>query len=159
MKRFNRTLKSRLYRYFTAANTTQYMDILPSLVQRYNEDVHRSIGMAPKDVNVKNEAEVWQRLYGQITKTRRRGRLKAGDKVRLSERVKTFKKGYLLQWTEEVFRIQRVIQGPVLMYKVEEMTGRPSKVRFTRRIYRKSRWARTCYGASRKYLNDAAGKC
>ena len=71
-------------------------------------------------MNVKNEAEVWQRLYGQVTKTRRRGRLKAGDKVRLNERVKTFKKGYLPQWSEEVFRIQRVIQGPVSMYKVEE---------------------------------------
>ena len=130
VERFNRTLKSRLYRYFTAANTTQYLDILPSLVQRYNEDVHRSIGMVPKDVTVKNEAEVWQRLYGQVTKTRRRGRLKAGDKVRLSERVKTFKKGYLPQWTEEVFRIQRVIQGPVLMYKVEEFDGTPVKGTF-----------------------------
>ena len=130
VERFNRTLKSRLYRYFTAANTTQYLDILPSLVQRYNEDVNRSIGMAPKNVTVKNEAEVWQRLYGQVTKTRRRGRLKAGDKVRLSERVKTFKKAYLPQWTEEVFRIQRVIQGPVLMYKVEEFDGTPVKGTF-----------------------------
>ena len=130
VERFNRTLKSRLYRYFTADNTTQYLDILPSLVQQYNADIHRSIGMAPKDVNVKNEAEVWQRLYGQVTKTRRRGRLKAGDKVRLSERVKTFKKGYLPQWTEEVFRIQRVIQGPVLMYKVEEFDGTPVKGTF-----------------------------
>ena len=130
VERFNRTLKSRLYRYFTAANTTQYLDILPSLVQRYNEDVHRSIGMAPKDMTVKNKAEVWQRLYGQVTKTRRRGRLKAGDKVRLSERVKTFKKGYLPQWTEEVFRIQRVIQGPVLMYKAEEFDGTPVKGTF-----------------------------
>ncbi|XP_044168385.1 uncharacterized protein LOC122952591 [Acropora millepora] len=86
--------------------------------------------MAPKDVTVKNEAEVWQRLYGQVTKTRRRGRLKAGDKVRLSERVKTFKKGYVPQWTEEVFRIQRVIQGPVLMYKVEKFDGTPVKGTF-----------------------------
>ena len=130
VERFNRTLKSRLYRYLTAANTTQYLGILPSLVQRYNEDVHRSIGMASKDVTVKNEAEVKQRLYGKVTKTRRRGRLKAGDKVRLSERVKTFKKGYLTQWTEEVFRIQRVIQGPVLMYKVEKFDGTPVKGTF-----------------------------
>ena len=130
MERFNRTLKSRLYRYFTAASTTQYLDISPSLVQRYNDDVHRSIGMVPKDVTVKNEAEVWQRLYGQVTKTRRRGRLKEGDKVRLSERVKTFKKGNLPQWAEEVFRIQRVIQGPVLMYKVEEFDGTPVKGTF-----------------------------
>ena len=35
VERFNRTLKSQLYRYFTAANTTQYLDILPSLVQQY----------------------------------------------------------------------------------------------------------------------------
>ena len=86
--------------------------------------------MAPKDVTVKNEAEVWQRLYGQVTKTRRRGRLKVGDKVRLSERVKTFEKGYFLQYTEKVFRIQRVIQGPVLMYKVEEFDGTPVKGTF-----------------------------
>ena len=60
VERLNRTLKSRLYRYFTVANTTQYLDILPLLVQRYKKDVHPSIGMAPKDVTVKSEAEVWQ---------------------------------------------------------------------------------------------------
>ena len=130
VKQFNRTLKLRLYWYFTAANATQYVDILPSLVQWCNEDVHRTIGMAPKDVNVKNEAEVWQRLYGQVTKSRQQGRFKVGDKVRLSEWVKTFKKDYLPQWTEEVFRIWHVIQGPVLMYKVEEFDGTPVKGTF-----------------------------
>ena len=50
--------------------------------------------------------------------------------MRLSERVKTFKKGYLPQWAEEVFRIQRVIQGPVLMYKVEKIDGMPIKGTF-----------------------------
>ena len=50
--------------------------------------------------------------------------------MRLSERIKTFKKGYLPQWAEEVFRIQRVIQGPVLMYKVEEIEGTPVKGTF-----------------------------
>ena len=55
---------------------TRYVDILDivdifvvPLVQWYNEDVHRSIGMAPRDVTTANEAEVWQRLYGQVTKT------------------------------------------------------------------------------------------
>ena len=36
----------------------------------------------------------------------------------------------LTQWTKEVFRIQRVIQGPVLMYKVEEFDGTPVKETF-----------------------------
>ena len=124
-ERFNRTLKTRLYRYFTAANTLQYLDVFQSLVDQYNADVHRSIDMASRDVDATNEVQVWQRLYGKVTKTRKRERLKVGDMVRLTERIRPFKKGYLPQWTEEVFKIRRVIQGPVLMYKVEEFDGTP----------------------------------
>ena len=46
--RFNRTLKGRMYRYFKAANTLTYLDVLPASVKAYNSDVHRSIGMAPR---------------------------------------------------------------------------------------------------------------
>ena len=103
-ERFNRTLKSRLYRYFTAANKVQYLDAVPPLVAQYNADVHRSIGMAPQDVNVTNEAQVWHRLYGGRTR-KRCSPFQVGDYVRLTERLKPFKKGYLPQWTEEVFKI------------------------------------------------------
>ena len=130
-ERFNRTLKTRLYRYFTAANTFRYLDAIQPLVDQYNADVHRSIGMAPKDVDVTNEAQVWHRLYGQRVQTRkRRSPLQVGDMVRLTERVKPFKKGYLTQWTEEVFRIRRVLPGPVLTYKVEEFDDTPIRGTF-----------------------------
>ena len=62
VERFNRTLKERLYRYFTAANTLQFDDVLPELVQGYNATRHRSIGMAPQDVTWDNEEAVWKRL-------------------------------------------------------------------------------------------------
>ena len=68
VERFNRTLKLRMYRYFTAANTLCYEDVLQSLVRGYNATRHRSIGMAPKDVNWKNERAVWKRLYGSRKK-------------------------------------------------------------------------------------------
>ena len=58
VEQFNRTLKQRLYRYFTAANTLEFVDILPDLVEGYNATPHRSIGMAPKQVNWKNEKAV-----------------------------------------------------------------------------------------------------
>ena len=35
VERFNRTLKERMYRYFTALNTYRYVDALPALVQGY----------------------------------------------------------------------------------------------------------------------------
>ena len=129
-ERFNRTLKTRLYCYFTAVNTYQYLDALPPLVAQYNADVHRSISMAPQDVNVDNEAQVWHRLYGKRTRAQKRSPFQVGDTVRLTERLKPFKKGYLPQWTEEVFKIRRVDPGPVLTYKVEEFDGTPVRGTF-----------------------------
>ena len=63
VERFNRTLKSKLYRYFTAANTLRFVDVLPKLVQQYNDTYHRSIGMAPAKVTPWNVQDVWHRLY------------------------------------------------------------------------------------------------
>ena len=62
-ERFNRILKQKLYRYLTAKNTRAYSQVLQSIVQGYNATVHRSIGIAPKDVTDVNEAQVWHRLY------------------------------------------------------------------------------------------------
>ena len=63
VERFNRTLKSKLYRYFMAANTLRFVDVLPKLVQQYNDTYHRSIGMAPAKVTPWNVQDVWHRLY------------------------------------------------------------------------------------------------
>jgi len=55
VKWFNRTLKAKMYRYFTHANTRRYVDVLADLVHSYNETRHRSIGMAPNEVGQHNE--------------------------------------------------------------------------------------------------------
>lgn len=55
VERFNRTFKDRLYRYFTVKNTLRYLLVLPDLVKGYNASYHHTIGMAPNQVNLKNE--------------------------------------------------------------------------------------------------------
>ncbi len=60
VERFNRTIKARMWCYFTENNTLTYTDILPSLVDAYNHSYHRSIGMTPAQVTAKNEELVWQ---------------------------------------------------------------------------------------------------
>ena len=47
VERFNRTLKSKLYKYFTAANMLKYVDVLPKLMYQYNHTYHKSIRMSP----------------------------------------------------------------------------------------------------------------
>ena len=115
-----------MYRYFTSANTLCYEDVLQSLVRGYNVTKHRSIGMPPKNVTIKNERRVWQRLYGQPLKpVRKKPRFRVGDRVRLNKKHRTFKKGYLPSWTEEVFTLDRVNHGPVNTYKIRELDDTP----------------------------------
>ena len=44
VERVNRTLKSKLYCYFTAVNSLRYIDVLQDLVDSYDNTYHRSIG-------------------------------------------------------------------------------------------------------------------
>ena len=107
VERFNRTLKSKLWRYFTKHNTRRYLDVLPHLVNVYNHSPHQSIGMAPLDVTTDNQAQVWFRLYADPIEYKD-PTFQVGDSVRISKARRTFKKGYLPQWTEEIFTIVRI---------------------------------------------------
>ena len=50
VERFNGTLKSRIWTYFTAHQSRHYLDILPKIVDYYNNTYHRTIGRAPNQV-------------------------------------------------------------------------------------------------------------
>src|SRR5271156_5836151 len=60
-ERFNRTLKTKMWRHFTRTGNYRWVDVLPELITSYNSAVHRSIGMAPIEVNIENEHELWLR--------------------------------------------------------------------------------------------------
>ena len=47
VERWIRTMKEKMWKYFTDKNTNIYIDILPSLVKDYNNTRHSSIKMAP----------------------------------------------------------------------------------------------------------------
>ena len=108
VERFNRTLKERMWRYFTKHNTRRYVDVLTDLVKSYNNTYHGSIKLAPVQVNSSNQEFVWQNLYGQQPTSKPSSYLKEGDRVRISKVKKQFEKGYLPSWTEELFTISVV---------------------------------------------------
>ena len=132
VERWHRTLKQRMFRYFTAHNTLRWIDVLPQLIRNYNKSFHRSIGMAPSNVNESNSEQVWNRLYQARYQPKRppKPTLRVGDKVRLQKKHRPFKKGYLPGWTEEVFSVSKVKKGPLPLYKVVEWDGTPIKGTF-----------------------------
>lgn len=122
VERFNRTLKQRMYRYFTLKGTLKYINILQDLVKSYNNSYHRSINRTPAAVNARNEDDVWFTLYGNQP-PKRGFAFNVGDKVRISKVKKTFAKGYLPNWSEEIFKISKRIPRNPPVYKLIEFDG------------------------------------
>ena len=72
VERWNRTMKAKMFKYFSANSTRKYIDILDELVDRYNNKIHSSIGMSPKEASEpKNETKVWRKLYDDYVPTKR----------------------------------------------------------------------------------------
>ena len=121
VERFNRTLKTRMWRYFTKHQTWRYIDVLQDLVRSYNNTPHRSIGMAPLRVNARNQEKVWQRLYGHDVKGV--PKLCVSDRVRVSKYKGTFEKGYETNWSEKIFTIHEVHPSDPPVYRLLDDLG------------------------------------
>ena len=120
VERFQRTLKSRMWKYFTYKKTLRYVDVLQDLVLGYNHAYHRSIRRSPISVKHENEVEVSQALYGNKTKPSK-AKLKVGDLVRINKTKRTFDKGYLPNWTTELFKITAIVKSSPATYKVKDL--------------------------------------
>ena len=126
VERFNRTLKGRMYRFMTHNNTSRYIDDLQSLVDNYNATYHRSIRMQPQQVGPHNHKQVYMNLFGDsmrdiLSKDKPAPKVVAGDRVRLGKARRTFHKGYLPAWTQELFTIDRQINKvPPYVYRVRD---------------------------------------
>ena len=126
VERFNRTLKSKIWRYFTANNTNQFLKVLPDIVSSYNHSIHRSIGMRPVDVKVEDELKIFQRLYPDYGKNGPNS-VAPDDSVRISKAKQVFDKGYLPNWTEEVFKVTGDVPNKKRVYKLTDTLGEPIK--------------------------------
>jgi hypothetical protein len=128
-ERFNRTLKTKMWKYFTHKNTYRYIDVLQDLMHSYNNTHHRSIGMTPSEVSIENEAVIRKRLYGR-KKRPPMWRYAVGDKVRISKLRIAFKKGYLPSWSEEIFTIVARIPTDPATYELSDLSGEILKGKF-----------------------------
>jgi len=119
VERFNRTLKTKLWHYFTAKSTNRFLEVLPDILHSYNHTVHRSIGMKPADVTSKDELKIWMKNKTPEDKSRKEP-VKEGDVVRISKSKTIFEKGYLPNWTEELFKVTGKVRHPKKVYKLKD---------------------------------------
>jgi transposase InsO family protein len=137
-ERMIRTLRQKLYRYFSDNNTTNWVDVLPQVLKSINHSYCRPIGMRPVDVTRNNANALWQRLYGRANNDnddeiarRRKPNFETNDAVRLALAKPVFRKGTLPTYTDEIFRIRQVVnkgpkgqQQPVTHYYLRDHKGK-----------------------------------
>jgi len=129
VKRFNLTLKEKMFRYFTYKNTRRYMDVVEDPLHSYNNTYHRSIGMSPLEVNGDNEDAVRARLYPMKPK-HFKWKYEVGDRVRMAKQRRPFHKGYLGHWTEEIFEIAARLPATPVTYELRDLSGESITGRF-----------------------------
>ena len=115
VERVNRTIKSRIQKYFYKSKTKNWIDIIDKVVDNYNNTPHSSIGVAPNQVSENNKNEVYKRLYPDIN-LRTVCKLKRGDRVRKILNKENFEKGYTKNWSEEIYIINKVKQSNGVCY-------------------------------------------
>lgn len=125
VERFIRTLKEKIYKYFTASNSWRYVDVLADLVHSYNHSVHSSIKMAPAQVDEGNTNTVWHTLYGTTKKTKLSCTFRPGDYVRISRAKHRLQKGYLPKWSREIFIVDQCIKTRPTTYRIKDWNGEP----------------------------------
>jgi hypothetical protein len=112
----------------THHRTSRWIDALEGTVKAYNRSKHRAIAAAPIDVTPETEDEIAKRLYPP--KPPLTYKFDVGDRVRIAKYKHVFQKGYLPNWTQEIFEIADKYPTYPVTYGLKDMAGESIKGKF-----------------------------
>ena len=99
--RFIKTSKNEIHKYMTSISKNMYIDKL-NIVNKYNNIYHTTIKKNPSALN---QAYI---LTLNKENNKEGSNFKVGDIVRISKYKNIFAKGFVPNWSEEVFVIKKV---------------------------------------------------
>ena len=116
-EKFIRTLKNKIYKYMIAISKNVYIDKLNEKVNEYNNTYHTTIKMKPIDVKDNTYINTDKETNDKDPK------FKVGDRVRISKYKSIFAKGYMPNWSEDVFVIKKVKNTVSWTYVIDDLNG------------------------------------
>ena len=116
-ERFIRTLKNKIYKYMTSISKNMYINKLDDIVKKYNSTYHTSIKMKPVDVKDNTYIDFKKVVNDKDPK------FKIGDHVRISKYKNIFTKGYVSNWSEEIFIIKKIKNTVPWTYVINDLNG------------------------------------
>ena len=123
-ERFIRTLKNRIYKHMTAISKNVYYDVLDDIVDEYNNTYHKTIKMKPTDAGDDSFAE-----YNEESKEKD-PKFKVNDHARISKYNNIFPKGYVPNWSEEIFAEEKIKNTVPWTHVISDLNGEEIVERF-----------------------------
>ena len=108
----------------TAIGKNVYFNVLDDIVDKYNNSIHSSIKMKPKDVKDYSSVEYYEES------NKKDPNIKIDDHVRISKYKNIFAKGYTYNWSEEVFVVNKVQNTVPWTNLINELNGEEIKGTF-----------------------------
>jgi hypothetical protein len=133
VERVIRTLRDKVYRYFTYKNTYRYIDVLPKFVARYNDTVHSTTGMAPCNVRDNDVLAIWNKMQNKAERAKRLATLKfrVGQHVRINKEKLKFAKRGEQNYTTDIFKLRKVVhRTPLPVFELEDLRGQEIEGQF-----------------------------
>ena len=114
-----------MWKRFTAENTRNWIDMLPKLINEYNNSYHSTVGMSPNNaIKPENYNTALENTLSKTNKfIKHNAKYKIGDKVRISRIKGIFEKGYLPNWSEAVYLIHKVKNTNPITYILKDELG------------------------------------
>ena len=116
-ERFIRTSKNKVYKYMISISKNVYIDKLDDIVKKYNNTYHKTIKMKPADVKDNTYIDFKKEFNDKIPK------FEVGDHVRISKYKNIFAKGYIPNWSEEIFIIKKIKNTVPWTYVINDLNG------------------------------------
>jgi hypothetical protein len=126
VERLIRTLKNRLWPLMEEAGTYRWLELLPRVVSEYNDAVHSALGMTPTQArDPRGEVALWHYQYDKPLAAVPKGapRFHVGEWVRISVVKNVFERGFHANWSDEAYRISRVLLTNPYTYTITARDG------------------------------------
>ena len=101
----------------TSVSKNVYIDQLDDIADEYNNTYHRSIKMKPVDIKDNTYIDFEKEVNDKDPK------FKIGDYGRISKYKNIFAKGYIPNWSEEVFIINKIKNTVPWTYVIIDLNG------------------------------------
>ena len=122
-ERFNRTIRDLLKRPVFEKGDGNWIDVLSAITKQYNNRIHSSTKLSPKDASLKkNEEFVYKNLLDKRKKVK--PKFQINDLVRVADLKKTFSKSDTTNWSYKLYKIKEIINDTIPAYKIDNLKER-----------------------------------